>query len=63
LKYLLKSSAHILQVHGLSKQQIKEKEKAMGPEEHERLQNIRDVTSVIVTKPLESLNIGLVSLL
>ncbi|KAK7347367.1 hypothetical protein VNO80_21897 [Phaseolus coccineus] len=37
---------------------IKEKEKALGPEEQERLQNIRDVTSVIVTKPLQSLNIG-----
>jgi len=47
----------------LSEQQIKEKEKALSPEKQEGLQNIGDVTSVILTKPLESLNIGLVSLI
>ncbi|QCD80789.1 MADS-box transcription factor [Vigna unguiculata] len=37
---------------------IKEKEKALVPQEQEALLNNGDVTSVMVTKPLESLNIG-----
>ena len=49
------------QQHGLSEKQITEKEKELTPQEQEGLQNTMDVSSVLVTPPLESLTIGLVS--
>ena len=49
------------QQHGLSEKQIKDKEKELAPQEQDGLQNNMDVSSVLVTQPLESLTIGLVS--
>jgi len=60
----VKFGFQILNINGcLSEPQIKEKEKALVPQEQEALLNNGDVTSVMVTKPLESLNIGSVSFL
>lgn len=48
--------------HDLNENQIKEKEKAVAQEEQEGLQNsVVDPTPVLVTQPLESMNVGLVS--
>ncbi|KAG2407811.1 Agamous-like MADS-box protein [Vigna angularis] len=44
--------------NNLLAKKIKEKEKAVVPQEQEGLLNNGDVTSLMVTKPLESLNIG-----
>ncbi|XP_028231276.1 agamous-like MADS-box protein AGL8 isoform X2 [Glycine soja] len=55
---LQKKDRTLREHNNLLSKKIKEKEKELTPQEQEGLQNNMDVSSVLVTQPLESLTIG-----